>query len=152
MGRIRELTTKAVIDKISRIFARYGIPEEVCRNGGPQFSSWDFKEFATRCDFWHNGTSPRFSRANGLAEKGVQVVKRLLRKTECAKDDFWLGLLNYRAAPFEDGRSAAELLMQWEVRNLLPDFTVSPTSSVQKYKQSDTKERHLASPQQGDVV
>lgn len=121
-------------------------------DGGPQFSSKEFKDFAARYDFRHTVSSPVFPRSNGLAEKGVQVVKRLLRKTKCAKEDFWLGLLNYRAAPLEDGRSPAELLMGLELRTLLPDFTASPASPVRKHVQNETKGRQLAPLQQGDIV
>ncbi|XP_049268885.1 uncharacterized protein LOC119381897 [Rhipicephalus sanguineus] len=71
-------------------------------------------------------SSPHFPRSNGLAEKGVQVVKRILDKMERSKEDFYLGLLNYRVCPLEDGRSPAELLMGRSLRTLLPEFSVSP--------------------------
>ncbi|XP_049274113.1 uncharacterized protein LOC119403059 [Rhipicephalus sanguineus] len=74
----------------------------------------------------HTISSPHFPRSNGLAEKGVQVIKRILDKTERSKEDFYLGLLNYRVCPLEDGRSPSELLMGRSLRTLLPDFSVSP--------------------------
>ncbi|XP_049514050.1 uncharacterized protein LOC125941140 [Dermacentor silvarum] len=74
-------------------------------------------------------SSSRFPRSNGLAEKGVQVVKRLLGKTETKKEDFYLGIHNYRVRPLEDGRSPSELLMGRSLRTLLPDFSVSSSDT-----------------------
>ncbi|XP_072140809.1 uncharacterized protein [Dermacentor andersoni] len=97
-------------------------------------------------------SSPYFPRSNGLAEKGVQVVKRLLGKTESKKEDFYLGLLNYRVCPLEDGRSPSELLMGRSLRTLLPDFSASSSGPVQKHVQARTTGRTLAPLQKGDVV
>ncbi|XP_037577080.2 uncharacterized protein LOC119459346 [Dermacentor silvarum] len=82
-------------------------------------------------------SSPRFARSNGLAENGVQGVKRLLGKTETKKEDFYLGLLNYRVCPLEDGRSPSELLMGRSLRTLLPNFSASSSGHVQKHVQVD---------------
>ncbi|XP_075534205.1 uncharacterized protein LOC142568000 [Dermacentor variabilis] len=81
--------------------------------------------------FVHTISSPRFPRSNGLAEKGVQVVKRLLGQTESKKEDFYLGLLNYSVCLLEDGRSPSELLMGRSLRTLLPDFSASSSGPVQ---------------------
>ncbi|KAG0410747.1 hypothetical protein HPB47_012123 [Ixodes persulcatus] len=71
--------------------------------------------------------------------------KRFFKKHKReAKEDFWLGLLNYGAAALEDGRSPAELLMGRELRTLLPDFTA--------IVHNETKGRQLAPLQQGDIV
>ncbi|XP_040360307.1 uncharacterized protein LOC121048252 [Ixodes scapularis] len=73
----------------------------------------------------------------GWQKNGVQIVKRVLRKTECAKEGFWLGPLNCRAAPLEDGRSPAKLRMERGLRTLVPDFAVPPTSPVKKHLHND---------------
>lgn len=46
----------------------------------PQFSSRDFASFSRTYIFKHVTSSPGFPRSNGLAEKRVQVVKRILKK------------------------------------------------------------------------
>lgn len=66
---LRDTSAKTVIKAISAIFARYGIPMEVCSDNGPQFSSSDFASFAKTYDFKHVTSSPCFPRSNGLAEK-----------------------------------------------------------------------------------
>ena len=42
-----------MIDAIQHIFAHYGIPEFLCSDSGPQYSSVDMKEFASAYGFEH---------------------------------------------------------------------------------------------------
>ncbi|MDD9361766.1 MAG: transposase family protein, partial [Anaplasma sp.] len=133
---LRDTSAATVIDKLSAMFARYGIPVEVCTDGGPQFTSREFASFAENYDFKHTTSSPGFPRSNGLAEKGVQVVKRILKKTTEGKNDFWLGLLNYRSSPLEDGKSPGELLQGRRLRTPIPDFNEPPRAVVTKHQQT----------------
>ncbi|XP_064460246.1 uncharacterized protein LOC135370436 [Ornithodoros turicata] len=75
-------------------------------------------------------------RSNGPAEKGVQIVKRILKKAVGANESFFLGLLNYRPSPLEDGRSPSEILMGRRIRSRLPDFTSDDAVHVWKRKQN----------------
>lgn len=130
--KLPDTTTGTVINKLSSIFSRYGIPLEVCTDNGPQFASHEFSLFASRYDFTHVTSSPRFPRSNGLAEKGVQIVKRIMKKTGERKEDFWLGLLSYRSTPLDEGRSPGELLQGRKLRNRLPEFR--PCSGRQDFR------------------
>lgn len=80
--KLRGVTSAAVVEKLSSLFSRHGIPLEVCSDNGPQFSSHEFQQFAHKYDFVHTTSSPRFPRSNGLAEKGVQIVKRIFEKND----------------------------------------------------------------------
>lgn len=62
--------------------------------GEPQFSAREFIDFDVHYDFVRTVSSQRFPRSNELTVIKEQVVKRLLRKTACTKEKFWLGLLN----------------------------------------------------------
>lgn len=65
-------------------------------------------------------SSPLFAQSNGKAEKGVHIVKQLLRKAQDSGSDPYLALLSYRASPVEHGKSPAELLMERRLRTTLP--------------------------------
>lgn len=64
-------TSAHVINKMKGIFARHGIPLTVVSDGGPQFSSSEFREFASKWEFNHIITSPTNSQSNGMAERNV---------------------------------------------------------------------------------
>lgn len=118
--QLTSTTSEQVIAKTKAIFARHGIPMTVISDNGPQFASQSFKDFAKSYGFEHITSSPLYPQSNGLAEKGVQIVKRLLKKATETGSDPYLAILNYRASPLENGLSPAEMLMNRKLRTRLP--------------------------------
>ena len=86
-------SAKAVIPKFKAIFARWSIPEEVTSDNGPPYSSTEFANFANEYGFKITTSSPGFPQANGLAEKGVQIAKKIFSQT-----DPFIALMTYRSA------------------------------------------------------
>lgn len=97
-------------------------------------------------------SSPQFPQSNGLAVKGVQIVKRIMKKTEEAHEVFWLGLLSYRSTPLEEGRSLGELLQGRRLRGRLPDFNQQLRRCVFEHEQLATRGRSLTELKKGKVV
>ena len=104
-----------VVMHMQSIFARHGIPQFLILDNGPPFNSFVFAQFAKMYGFKHVTSSPYFPQGNGEAERGVQIVKRLLRST-----DPYLALLSYRSTPLKSGFSPAKLLMGRKIRTTLP--------------------------------
>lgn len=110
-----------VITHLKSQFARHGIPETVISDNGPQFSSREFQAFAKEWEFSHKTTSPHHAQSNGMAERGVQTVKQMLKKAKADGKDPYLSLLNLRSTPMDDiGASPAQLLMGRRLRTRLP--------------------------------
>jgi len=112
-----DLSSRAIISRLSEIFARHGRPNVLKTDNGPQFSSEEFSQFAREWGFTHVTSSPRHAKSNGLSESGVKVVKGIKKK---CPNDFQRGLLAYRAAPNDTGYSPAQLLMSRQLRTSLP--------------------------------
>lgn len=149
--RLQDTCSQTIIHTLSGWFARHGIPIEVCSDNGPQFSSSEFKRFSRVYDFHHVTSSPHFPQSNGLAEKGVQIAKRILKKCDDAGEDFFLGLLNYRCSPLIGGQSPGELLYGRKLRAQLPDFSSHPRKPVCK-RQQNKPGTSLKDLKSGDVV
>ena len=62
--QLRTTTTQSVVSALKSIFSRHGIPEMVMSDNGPQFSSQEFAEFATRYHFKHITSSPLYPTSN----------------------------------------------------------------------------------------
>ena len=137
--RLKSTTTQSVVNTLKTTFARYGIPEVVRSDNGPQFSSQEFTQFAEKYNFKHITSSPHFPASNGQAERAVQTVKKLLKD---ANDPF-LALLAYRATPLPwCKRSPAELLMGRNIRSTLPvpSSTLVPEwSYIEEFRQANEK-------------
>ncbi|XP_076127486.1 GTPase IMAP family member 8-like [Alosa pseudoharengus] len=117
--RLHTTTAEVVITSMKAIFSRHGVPSEVFSDNGPQFSNASFKNFAEEWNFVHTTSSPHYPQSNGLVEKSVQTVKRLLYKAKDSGADFYQRLLVYRTTPLECGMSPAQLLMRRRLRSNL---------------------------------
>ena len=84
---LKGTTSSTVITHMKSIFARHGISEIVISDNGPQFASKEFAEFAAKWEFSHITSSPRYPKANGMAERAVQTIKKLLEKADMNNED-----------------------------------------------------------------
>ncbi|XP_049515620.1 uncharacterized protein K02A2.6-like [Dermacentor silvarum] len=109
-------TAPAVISAIKSCIARFGIPDIVRADNGPQFVSNEFAEFARSYGFRHETSSPRYPQSNGEAERTVRTMKDLLFKGP----DPYLALLSYRDTPGPNGISPAQALMGRKLQTRLP--------------------------------
>lgn len=122
-----------VIMHVKSIFARHGIAKTVVSDNGPCYNCKEWQQFASHYGFNHVTSSPQHAQANGKAEKGVHIIKQILKKATDSKSDPYLALLSYRAAPLECGLSPAELLMNRRLRTTLPCYTdIKPNTGIQK--------------------
>ncbi|KAL7879626.1 hypothetical protein SRHO_G00018800 [Serrasalmus rhombeus] len=115
-----EKVAENVMTCMKSIFSRNGVPTEVFTDNGPQFSGADFQAFSEEWDFVHTTSSPHIPQSNGLAEKSVGIVKKLMRKAKDSGGDFYKALLAYRSTPLECGFSPAQLLMGRRLHSNLP--------------------------------
>nr|AAI24691.1 Zgc:153522 [Danio rerio] len=123
MALLTNLTSTCVITHAKSIFARHGIPQIVVSDNGPCFNCKEWQKFAAQYDFKHITSSPHYAQSNGQAEKGVHILKQLLKKAADSDSDPYLALLSYRASPLQRGFSPAELLMKRKLRTTLPSHT-----------------------------
>lgn len=61
-------------------FAKFGIPDEVVSDDGPQFSSAEFEVFAKTWSFAHVTSSSTHTQSDGKVESAVKTVERLFTK------------------------------------------------------------------------
>ena len=103
---LKTTTSCIVINTLKSVFARNGIPEVLVSDNGPQYISAEFAEFTPMYGFTHSTSSPHCPQSNGLAERTVRTVKKLLKESQ----DQSLALLAYRTTPLPwCGLSPAEL-------------------------------------------
>jgi len=102
------------------IFSRHGIPEKVISDNGPQFSAQEFAQFAKEWDFSQVKSSPTYPQSNGLAKKAVHTAEQPLKKVKLEQRDPYLSLLEYRNTSVDSLATSAQLLMNKQLRSILP--------------------------------
>ena len=99
IDRLYDTLSKTVIQKMKAHFSRYGIPEQLVTDNGPQFVSSSFRHFTIKYDIQHTTSSPHHPRSNRKAESAVKAAKRILKKTLKTGKDPYLAILNLRNTP-----------------------------------------------------
>lgn len=117
--RISKITTQGICKALKVMFARYGIPDVLVTDNGPQFSSAEFEEFAKTWGFEHVTSS--YPQSNGKAENALKTVKRLFKKCQETGQSEYLALLDWRNTPTEGmGTSPAQRFLGRRCKTRLP--------------------------------
>lgn len=111
-----DMSSENVILSLKQIFSRFGIPNIVVSDNGPEFNSARFKTFSQEWEFKHITSSPRYPQSNGQVERTIQTVKKSLKKCFDDNRDIYLALLDIRNTPIDEQNSPANILMN---RNLI---------------------------------
>ena len=142
-------TTKQVINHCKSQFSRHGIPDVLISDNGPQFSSHEFQQFVKCYQIDHRTSSPYHPQSNGMAEKAVQTVKRLIKKATHDGNDLYLALLEYRNTPCSITLgSPVQRLMGRRTKTLLPTSskllkpaTIDPKTVHTELQEQQTKQK-----------
>ena len=120
LDELADTTSLTVIDCTKKHFARYGVPDRVITDNGPQFRSQEYKKFAATWKFEHT-SSPYHSQSNGKAESVVKIAKKLLQKSKKDHRDVQLAILDWHNTPTESSNvSQSQKLYSRRTRTLLP--------------------------------
>lgn len=127
-------SSHAIIVRIRETITRFGIPETIVSDNGPQFTSAEFQKFCRSNGIRHTTSSPYHPRSNGEAERFVKTFKQSLQKSKedpnCALASF---LLHYRVTPHSTtGVSPAESLLKVKPRTLLDLIKPDPAGRVRR--------------------
>ena len=150
VDKLSNPTTQQVTGKLSSHIARYGQPEVLISDNGPQFSSAEFSRFVARWDVQHKTSSPHHQQGNGRAEAAVKIAKSLMTKADNDRQDPYKALLAYRNTPQEGlGSSPAQRFLGRRTRTSLPltgtMLQPQPVESVPlelKQRQETVKEKY----------
>ncbi|UYV76620.1 K02A2.6-like [Cordylochernes scorpioides] len=115
------------------LFSRYGIPDQVVTDNGPQFVSEEMKYIFKSNGVHHLRSAPYFPATNGLAERFVQTLKRGLKnmRNEELNKSLANFLFTYRTVPHSSTREAPAVLflkrmLKFKWNLLKPKLEVKP--------------------------
>lgn len=115
-----------LINCLKRVFATYGICDELSSDGGPEFTSSATRNFLQQWGVHHRLSSVSFPHSNCRAEVGVKIAKRLITDNtsyngELDTDAFMRAILQYRNTPNQDTKlSPAMCIFGRPIKDLIP--------------------------------
>ena len=80
VDKLSNSTSDAVISHLRGHFTRYGVPDSLVSDNGPQFLSNTFRKFSRDWVSTHETISSGNSQANGAVEAAVKLMKHLMQK------------------------------------------------------------------------
>ena len=135
LRKLGSTTSKVLVQEMKAVFAELGVPNVIVSDGGPQYTSVEFKDFTKHWQIEQQVSSPRNPQSNGMAERCVQTMTASLIKTVEEGEDMDLALLTYKTTPLSHRLpSPAELLNSRKYKTLLPTHIV-PTRLQKNYRQ-----------------
>ena len=123
-----------VIPAFDEILCRHGIPEEVVSDNGPPFNSEDWDRYSKSRGFYAHQVTAETPWANGLAEKHMSMIGKVIHTAVAERKDPRIELQSYllstRATPHPaTGKAPAELLFNRQFRTTLPSIIPRPCDS-----------------------
>ena len=132
---------------LERIWALHGKPDTITHDNGPPYDSREWRKYAKQVGFIRKPCSPEHPEANGIAERFMGVIVKLVHAAIAEKKDPKLEierrLMQYRNTPHPStGKTPSELMFNRVVRTRLPTMrkTMSNTT-VQEAREKDIEER-----------
>ena len=121
VDRVNRTTTSGVTKLLKSMFSRYGVPDQIVSDNGPQFASAEFAKFGKQWGFQHVTSSLRYPQSNRKAENAVKTIKTLFSKCRASGQSEYLALLDWRNMPSEGMEtSPAQRFLGRCCRTLLP--------------------------------
>jgi transposase InsO family protein len=120
--KMTSTTATTTTNVLRDIFSRYGLPEIIVSDNGPQFIASEFQQFCRNNGIMHRTSAAYKPSTNGQAERVVQILKSAIEQARITKQDVNVvvtkSLLVYRNTPHATtGEAPSVLLMGRRLQN-----------------------------------
>ena len=134
-------TAVKTLEVLRRMFASYGLPDQLVTDNGPQFLSEEFAAFVKNNGIKHIRTAPYHPASNGLAERFVQSLKQSLKTARTSgrtlQHRLSNFLLTYRSSPHATtGVTPSALFLNRPIRTRLDPLCPDRERTVVKQQAS----------------
>ena len=85
---IRSITTRVVISCLTSIFTRWGFPEKITSDNGPQFTSKAFIRWLREKGIAHSRSTPYHPQENGVVERLHRTLSAVVGKIATSKGNW----------------------------------------------------------------
>ena len=151
----RDSTTSRTISCLTEVISRFGIPQIIVSDNGPQFTSSEFESFCAQNGIHHKRTPPYHPASNGQVERMVRELKKALRsKVSDVPIHTQLNrfLFSYRNTPHSStGETPTKLLFTFTPTTRLSFLQPSFSQATRKQQSTDATPKRFCSRRFGVV-
>ncbi|KAG1935337.1 K02A2.6-like [Pimephales promelas] len=138
-------SSEKTIEELRNVFSRFGLPQQLVSDNGPQLVSEEFQSFLSVNGIQHIRSAPYHPSTNGLAERFVQTLKKALKTSQgkgSLNQRLNTFLLSYRNTPHATTKvSPATALLKRQLRNRLDLLRPTGTKQIVLSQQQMQVER-----------
>lgn len=145
---MKQTTATLTVRALHETFCRFGFPESLKTDNGPQFISSEFQRFCSQFGIDHRKTTPYWPQANGEVERmNRTIVKRLKISQETDGSDWQWDLrmfaLMQNSTPHSTTGVAPSILMFGRVlKDKIPGMIIKGDKIVEEIRDRDTEKKH----------
>lgn len=125
---MKQITAKLTIQALHETFCRFGIPETMKSDNGPQFISEELTNYCREYGIQLRRTTPYWPQANGEVERANKTILKSLKISQESSTSNWIWelrtfLLMYNSTPHATTGAAPSFLMFGRIlRDKLPSI------------------------------
>ena len=146
---IHKTTSIVISSKLRKLFCRYGCPELIITDNGPQFQkNTEFSNLMKEFGVKHIKVAPYHPQANGEVERFNRTLKKCIQ-TAIADGNNWRRalenfLLCYRSTPHATtGIAPADLMFGRQIKDKLPIFNANPPQKANSVATRDNTQKAI---------
>jgi len=149
----RNMTSKEVVRLLKLVFIEFGCPQAIKSDNGPAFKSAEFSNFCFVNKVAHCKVTPLWPRANGMCERFMRNLNKVIRCSQVSKENWKTSLTsylkNYRATPHSSTGVTPNQLMSLENENGIPSDNKSSNKDYKQIafnldKEAKSNQKHYA--------
>lgn len=147
---MKQTTADLTINALFETFSRFGVPETLRSDNGPQFISESFRIFCREFGIEHQKTTPYWPQANGEVERMNNTILKRLRISQEQNKDNWKWdlrsfLLMYNSTPHSvTGVAPSALMFGRVLRDKIPSIHNTNKSWIEGTKDHDWERKITA--------
>ena len=129
--------TKHIISSLDKTFGRFGSPDIIVSDNGPQFISWEFKNYLSSKGIRSHLVTPYYPQANSSIERFFRSLKKYVKVCKLSKkelsEQLHEFLYMYRNTVIRaTGHTPAEMILRFCPKGNLPQIKVASDKFSQK--------------------
>ena len=138
--------TKDVIDALDDTFGRFGNPDKVTSDNGPQFRSWEFKNFLEKNGIIQHLTTPYYPQGNSTVERFFRNLKKFVKACDLERKvlskELHKFLNTFRNTPTRGtGMTPASLILNYSPKGNIASYNDFKSNSSPRLQQAEAHER-----------